>query len=60
MVDIINNNEKELDEFHEEYYGATHISLDKEELQALLDGKCLAFSVQGEYSVTIELKGETK
>lgn len=56
---IIDNTEKAKDDFGHNYGSATY-SINKEDLKALLEGKCLADTINDEYSIFIVLDKEEK
>lgn len=50
---IIENTEKAKEEFEEDFYGGGTYYITKEQIKALEEGKCLATSVNMEYSIII-------
>lgn len=54
-IEIIENTEAEKEKFEKDYYGASTYYLATEHLKALLEGKCLATEINGEYAIFIEL-----
>lgn len=57
VLEIINNNEKERDDFRQRHdsCGSTEFVITKEQLFRLLEGKCIAMS-DGEYCNFLSLK----
>ena len=53
--EIIENTDKERDQFEEPLYGSQRYYLTKEDLKALSEGKCLATEINNEYAIFIEL-----
>ena len=53
--EIIENTDKERDQFEEHLYGSQRYYLTKEDLKALSEGKCLATEINNEYAIFIEL-----
>lgn len=56
--EIIENTDKARDEFEEHLYGSDRYFLTREDLKALLAGKCLATEINNEYAIFIELDKE--
>ncbi len=57
MIQIINNDESEIKEFHKAFWGESDEILTYEHIAALEHGKLIAYS-DGEYSTTFKLNKE--
>lgn len=54
--EIIENTDKARIKFEEHFYGSDRYFITKGDLKALLEGKCLASEINGEYAIFIELE----
>lgn len=59
MIQIINNDKKELEAFHNQFHGRSSIEITETILNNLLEGKLLAYN-DGEYSTIIQLSKKLK
>ena len=54
--EVIENTDKAREEFEKHLYGSGRYFLTKNDLKALLEGKCLAAEINNEYAIFIELE----
>lgn len=55
-VEIIDNTKEARDEYGH-WWGSEDVVLNKEHIQALIDGKCIAFN-DGEYAHFVSIEGD--